>query len=410
MGFAGRGGSAMKNAATLTLVFFFCALTLRAYDFGVVFSQDADISAPTSDFEKTSFDIHGALIPRFSALIGKTGDLYVSAATNYYADPFAVLPELTRADFSFNAGNADIRIGRMFYSDPMGIIARGLFDGARVSFITRRGNFHAGAWYTGFLYRKRAMITMTHNELRSSYAKVDYDDFADTYFAPSRVLAALEYDHPFIANGIGLKTSVIAQFDTGDDNLNSQYVTAAFSVPFKSFIFNLGGCFELIENDGDISPAFAGDFGVTWILPTTLEKRLKLSGRFSSGVSEDETIGAFLPLTTVPQGEIAEAKLSALSILSLDFTGRLARSLSANMAFAYFVRNDLGTYRYYPADSSGLEGFFLGAELFGRIIWVISTGVRLNFGTGVFLPALGDAKPDADVIWKTKLNLALSIY
>jgi hypothetical protein len=146
------------------------------------------------------------------------------------------------------------------------------------------------------------------------------------------------------------------------------------------------------------------------MLPAALEKHLRLSGRYSSGVSADETVGAFLPLTTVPQGEVAEAKLSGLSLLSLGFTGRLAKALSANAAFTYFIRNDLGTYRNYPAGGSGSGGYFLGAELFGRVAWVVSTGIRLDFGTGVFLPALGDANPGADVLWRAKLNAAFSIY
>ena len=167
---------------------------------------------------------------------------------------------------------------------------------------------------------------------------------------------------------------------------------------------------ELIEYNDKIIPAFAADTGLTFILPTKLEQHITLSGRYSSGASEDKTIGAFLPLTTVEQGELLEAKLSGLSLLSLDFAGRLAESLSANMAFTYFIRNDLGTYRYYPVISGGSEGFFLGGEIFGRLIWNISTGIRLNFGTGVFLPMIGDAAPDAGILWRTKLNLTISIF
>jgi hypothetical protein len=401
----------MKKVLLLLAAFFILdALSLHALDFGLVFNQEADVNVPAPDSEETSFDIQGALIPRFTALIGETGDLYISAAVNYQADPFTIIPELARTDITFNLGVVNLNIGRMFYSDPLGITANGLFDGARVSFITRHGNFHAGAWYTGFLYRKRAAITMTPDELRSSYVKVDYDNFADTYFAPSRVLAALEYDHPSIAGFIGLKMSVFSQFDTGDDKLNSQYFTVDFSFPGKSSILDMGGCFELIEYNDKITPAFAAELGITFILPATLEKHIKLSGRYSSGVSEDETIGAFLPVTTVSQGEIVEAKFSGLSLLSLDFTGRLAKPLSASIAFTYFIRNDLGTYNYYPVTGESTEEFFLGAEIFGRLVWTVSSGIRLNFGTGVFLPALGDAKPDADMLWRAKLNLIISIF
>jgi len=394
----------------LYIIFLFCPLSLCAVDFGLVFTQNADVKVPDFDFENTNTDISGNLTPRFTALPGKTGDLYVSASVNYDADPFAIIPELTRTDFAFNLGYADIRIGRMFYSDPLGLIANNLFDGARASFITGAGNIHAGGWYTGFLYKKRAAITMTENERQSSYVEVDYDDFANTYFAPSRVLAALEYDHPSLAGFVGLNVSLLTQFDMGDDKLNSQYFTFALSVPGKYMIFDLGGCFELIEYNNETTPAFAGDIGLTFLLPAALEKHIKLSGRYSSGVSEDKSYGAFLPITTVTQGEIPEAKFSGLSLLCLDFTGRLTKSFSVNTAFTYFIRNDLGTYKTYPAIGGASEAFLLGGEIFGRFIWGISTGVRLNLGTGIFLPSLGNVNPDGSIMWRSNLNLVISIY
>jgi len=399
-----------KTSIILTAFFLINAFSLNAVDFGLVFSQDADIKVPSSDFENTDLNISGVLMPRFTAPLGKNGLLHISAAINYKTDTFAIIPELTRTDVNFNLGNINLNIGRMFYSDPLGITANGLFDGAQVSFITRNGNIRAGGWYTGFLYKERAAITMTYNELQSSYVKVDYDDFANTYFAPPRILAALEYDHPSIAEFIGLKTSILTQFDASDENLNSQYFTAALSIPVKSLIFDLGGCFELIEYKDETTPAFAADIGLTFLLPTKLEKHIKLSWSYSSGTSDDKSIGAFLPITTVTQGELVEAKFSGLSLITLDFTGRLAKSLSANTAFTYFIRNDLGTYAYYPVKNDSSQGFFLGAEIFGRLIWTISTGIRLNLGTGLFIPALGDAKPEADTLWRTKLNLVLSLY
>ena len=399
-----------KTLVLIAMSFYISVFSLYAVDFGLVFNQNAEIDVPAFNFENTGFKISGILLPRFTALIGETTDLYISAAISYEAGPFAVIPELTRTDIDFNLGYADIKFGRMFYSDPLGIIANNLFDGAQLSIFTRGGNFRFGGWYTGCLYKKRAEITMTPDELKSSFVEVDYNDFSNTYFAPSRVLAALEYDHPSLAGFVSVKTSILAQFDTRDEKLNSQYLTAALSVSGKSVYFDLGGCFELIEYNDEIIPAFAADIGLTFILPTKLEQHITLSGRYSSGVSEDKTIGAFLPLTTVEQGELLEAKLSGLSLLSLDFAGRLAESLSANMAFTYFIRNDLGTYRYYPVISGGSEGFFLGGEIFGRLIWNISTGIRLNFGTGVFLPMIGDAAPDAGILWRTKLNLTISIF
>ncbi|MDR0303131.1 MAG: hypothetical protein LBI04_12570 [Treponema sp.] len=395
-------------------IFLFSSLSVFAVDFGLVYSQDADISVPAFDFEEAAVDLSGVLTPRFTALVGETGDLYISASVKYHyekSEPMAIIPELARTDFAFSLGNIDIKAGRMIYSDPLGIVASGLFDGAKFSYISSFGNFHIGGWYTGFLYKEKAAITMTSKEMADSHTKLDYEDFANTYFAPSRILAALEYDHPSLAGGIlGLKSSLIAQFDTGDDKLNSQYLAVSLSVPVNSFIFDAGGCFELIEYKDETTPAFAAEFGVTWMLPTVLEKHLKLSGRYSSGVNDDKTIGAFLPLTTVPQGELVEAKFSGLTVLGADFTGRFAKSLSANVVFTYFIRNDLGTYVYYPVSVVSSEEFFLGGEIFGRVILNISTGIRLNIGTGVFMPQMGNAAPDADMLWRTKLNLVLSIF
>jgi len=399
-----------KTLFIFAVIFHLCAFSLCAFDFGLVLSQDTDISVYPSDSDRTDFDISGILMPRFTTPLGNMGRLYISAAIGFKNGPFAIIPELTRTDVSLNFGNVNLNVGRMFYSDPLGITADGLFDGARVSFNTRNGDIRIGGWYTGLLYRDRASITMTPNELKSSNVEINYDDFANTYFAPKRFLAALEYDHPSIAGFIELKTSILTQYDLSDDNLNSHYLTFALTVPGKKVVLDLGGCFELIDYKDKITPAFAADVGFTYILPTKLERHIKLSARYSSGVSEDETFGAFLPITTITQGEIPEAKFSGLSMLSLDFTGRLAKLLSANLSFTYFVRNDKGTYRYYPVTEENLDGFFLGAEVFGRFIWTLSSEIRLNVGTGVFLPMLGDVAPEADILWRTKLNLAISLY
>jgi len=409
----------MKKIAlfTLSTVFFLCSLSLNAVDFGLVFSQNVESTVPTSNFEGSGFDnITSVLLPRFSAPLVENGYLYISGAINYEAAPSnginsnTVIPELTRSTITLQGEYVNFNIGRMLYGDPLGITANGLFDGAQFSFITRKGNIRVGGWYTGLLYKERAAITMTPDELKSSKVKVDYDDFANTYYAPRRILAALDYDHPSLAGFIGLKTSIITQFDTSDEKLNSQYFTAAFTVPIKSLIFDLGGCLELIEYKDETNPAFSADIGITYILPTKLEKHIKLSARYSSGVSDDKTIAAFLPITTAPQGNIIQAKLSALTLLSLDFTGRLAKSLSVNTAFTYFIRNDLATYKYYPITYGTSDGFLLGAEIFGKLVWNITSGIRLNFGTGLFIPSLGDAAPDADILWRTKLNMVISIF
>jgi hypothetical protein len=127
-------------------------------------------------------------------------------------------------------------------------------------------------------------------------------------------------------------------------------------------------------------------------------------------VIEDSPIEAFMPLTTIPQGNLLQAKLSGLSTISLSYLARLHRAISTDLTASYFVRSDLGTYTYYPVNNSDNGGFFLGAELFWRFLWSISTGVQMSLGNGAFLPSLGDAAPKADMLWRFEAGLILSFY
>ena len=138
--------------------------------------------------------------------------------------------------------------------------------------------------------------------------------------------------------------------------------------------------------------------------------QLSLLGRFSSGVIEDTGIRAFNPLTTVPQGNILKPALSGLSMISLDYLARLHQTFSVNFSGACFVRSDLGTYMAYPVAGVSNENYFLGTELFGRLLWSPASDIQINMGGGLFLPSLGDVAPDADMLWRVEINLVLSLY
>ena len=176
-------------------------------------------------------------------------------------------------------------------------------------------------------------------------------------------------------------------------------------MPVKAFVFDLGGCFELIENSGELGIGLAGELGIAWMLPTKIEDRLSFLGRISSGVIESNRIRAFNPLTTVYHGEVLKARLSGVSMLSLDYIARIHKSFSAGISSSYFIRSDLGTYLDY-----GSSGYFLGNEFFGRAFWSPVSDIQLNLGGGIFLPALGNVAPKAHPQWRIELNALISIY
>jgi len=381
-------------------------LSLNAKDFGLLLDQSAGFGGTGSEGD---FDYSGILIPRFSAFLSDNSTLYVSAGLRVdYQDEGIFIPELLRTEFSWRSENREFTAGRMQYSDPLGFIAEGLFDGAYFTDESNNRIFSIGAWYTGFLYKKRAYITMTSEELQSYNSNPDYSDFMDTYFAPSRIVAALGWEG--LGELVMLKLALLGQFDLSGKDLHSQYLIGKITVPANNFIFDLGGCLELIENSengssSDFGIGLAGELGFAWMLPTVIEDRLSFLGRFSSGVVKGSQMDAFQPLTTKTQGSVLKAKLSGMSMLSLDYIARLHQTFSAGITSSYFVRSDLASFQNY-----GTKGHLLGNEFYGRCFWSPVSDIQLNLGGGVFLPSMGNAAPKAESTWRVELNVILSLY
>jgi len=411
-----------KKLLLLFFCFLFCARNgiprLWADDFGLIL----DLTPGAGDFGTgRKFDFSGMLIPMFSVLNENTGEIFISAGVKaeYGNESLSVVPELLRTEFSTRFNDMEIKIGRTSYTDPLGFIADGLFDGARLSLDTPElGSFSLGTWYTGFLNKKRIKITMTGEEYKSFFTKTDYSDFAGTYFAPRRLIAALDWEHPGLGEQVRAKAAFISQSDLSGGGpegrrLHSQYLAAKFTLPVGLFIYNLGGCLEIIENaalngtdgKGKTGLGMAGELGVGCNLPIPVEDRLSFTGRFSSGVTEDGAVTAFLPITTLGQGDVLKAKLSGLSMLSLDYLARPHESFSAGLSSSYFIRSDLATYANY-----GDEGYFLGTEFSGRFVWSPVSDVQINLGGGVFLPSTGNVSSRSDPLWRAELNAVIALY
>jgi hypothetical protein len=369
------------------MLLFFCP-RLRAQDAGLILDQTAGVGNLHGDGK---FDYAGTLIPRFSTFLGDNGEFYVSAGiTVETINGITVIPELLRTEFSWHFAIGDLKAGRMYYSTPLPFIAEGLFDGAGFSFDTAIGSFNAGAWYTGLLYKKRINITMTDEELLSNSSKLEYDDFADTYFAPRRVISAFGWEYPDLLDMVRVRFSILGQFDLSGAKLNSQYLATRFTMPVKEFVIDLGGCLETIQDSGDLEVGFAGELGFSWMFPVFAQSQLSLLGRFSSG--------AFQPVTTMPQGEVFKARLSGLSMVSLDYTARFNRYVSAGLSSSLFIRSGSGT----NTDSGSS---FLGNELFGKLYWSPVSDLWLNLGGGIFLPYKNTGN-----LWRFELNAILSLY
>jgi hypothetical protein len=400
-----------KNIALFITITFFTA-ALQAADFGVLLDQGARVGG----IEEAAFDYEANLIPRFSTLLGDSGDLYLSAALTFgYDDGAYFVPELLRSELTWRFGRgAKLMSGRMRYSAPFTALAEGLFDGLQFSYSASLGTLYAGAWYTGLLYKKKANIIISGEDFISYYNGLDYENFADTYFASKRVVAALGWEHPALAELLRTKLGVIAQIDlNGNDNyLHSQYITARIGMPVSQFVFSLGGALEIAENADDNKIGFAGELEASWNLPTAFSSRLSLSWYYASGHAEDEDspLTAFTPITSQFCGSILQANPSAISTINLVYSARLHQSFSLSVASMYFIRTDLGTFVSYPLDIENSDGYCLGNEFYVNLIWSPVSDLQINLGGGMFVPATGNAAPDRKPQWRVELGAIFTLY
>ena len=382
-------------------------MEIFSVDFGLLLDQTGGINGTGSN---TKGDYSVSLIPRFSAFLGDNSEFFMSASgtADYVDETWTLVPELLRTDFSFRFDSGDFRVGRMYYSDPLGLVTDGLFDGAKLGFYTPIGILSAGGWYTGFLYKNRANIVMTEKDAEDISTELDYSEFTDTYFASRRFLAALGWEHPNLGGRVRAKLTALAQFDNTGEGLNTQYFIANMSVPFTSFIFDLGGCLELKELSGETKTALAGEIGFTWMTPASFDDRLALTGRTSSGSTE--AMSSFVPVTTVAQGSILKPKITGLTTIALDYTARLAQSFALSLSSTYFIRNDFITFMNYPVSEGDPEAYFMGNEFFGWLLWSPVSDLSINLGGGIFLPSMGNVAPDAYNLWRIELNVILALF
>ncbi|WP_010258112.1 hypothetical protein [Treponema primitia] len=385
-----------------------------AADFGVVFGGTPGYDSTTDP----GFVLTGNVHPWVSAILSPTVNLYVSAALSLsyeHEDPQPFLPELDRTELVWQpAPAALVQFGRQRFWDSAGLIATGLFDGARVSRGYEKARFSLGAFYTGLLYKETVEILMTGPD-RSDYTeKFSYDDPAN-YFASRRVVVPLSVEFPDLTLRSSLNLNVIGQFDVntrdGEGNtLHSQYLEIHYlAEPWEPLHISIAAATGLAE-DPDLRLGLAASAGADWELPTAVPDSLSLQFRWSSGRVND-TMGAFSPINSISPGEIFTPRFSALMYGKTAYTVRPHKTLSATAGAGYFIRTDtetLGDPEFDPntgADSRRL----LGGEMYGFLVWAPDAVIRITALAGAFFPGWGDVfVSGAAIRWKTSLGLMVS--
>lgn len=400
-----------KTAFLLVLCFFLAAGIAVSMDFGLVISQEAAV-------EEDVFQYTPAAGPWFSGRLGEKLRFHLSgkAALKYtdtdgWRDDPLFLLEAGRSELTwFASPSLYVRLGRQEFRDPSGLAASGLFDGASASFSAGGGRFLAGAYYTGLLYKDTADIIMSGRD------KEDHDESFSNgggYFASRRIVAALQWENPAAGPRSSFSLGLLGQLDCngGEDEYNSQYLSGRYGVRLSNTGLEAAAALGAGEDpDGNLSLFFTGSLGLDRRFSVAQDARLGIRGIYSSPDTGGR-VSPFLPINSLPQGQVFSPALGGISVIKGFCTLRPLRTLALGAECSWFIRMDTVSFEdnVEPGKLKS-SGYFLGGEAYGTVNWTPAPDMAFSIGGGAFFPALGNAfESDAKIRWKASAGIILSL-
>ncbi|MDR1909437.1 MAG: hypothetical protein LBQ35_05945 [Spirochaetaceae bacterium] len=384
-------------------------LALPAADFGLLLNTTAGYGSPGTQNPGPGFS--GSLSPWFSA--GISGKLYFyfsSKVSLSWQDGLWGLPplvELERTEFNYRPLPAFyLSLGRIYFRDPAGLIAGGLFDGASATLGLGLVRLTAGLHYTGFLYKKTAAIILGPEDAGNYDLPLDYGSL-DTYFATRRILASLTGELPDLSPRSSLAFSALAQFDMNGAErvIHSQYLEARYGLEAAEGLrLTLTGLGGLMEDTGRITGGLMALAAAEWEFPGSL--RDMVMGEFFWGTGAG-TLDPVRPVSGITRGMVFRPTLPGLMDARLVYRVRLSTVLSAEAAGGLFWRTDLSTLQDDEL-SPRSKSRFLGGEAYAQAIWAPQSVLRLNAGGGVFFPGRAFSFGTA-LRWKADLGVLFSL-
>ena len=395
---------------------FLSALPAHTLDFGLALSQTLKTSNEAAGSEPalsytpvTAPWVGGPLGDSFTLyLSGKVGFEYTAASgSSRWREPLP-LPELDRGELTWRASAAlSLTLGRQRVEDPAALAVSGLYDGLSAAFSAGGSRFSAGAWYSGFLYKDTADILITNRD-RAEHATPYALDAS--YFASRRALVSFSWENSGPRSSLALGLLGQADLNAGEDRLHSQYLSGRWTLRFSSLSPEASAVFGVAETqDGEPPVFFAAALGVSWTPSGALDDTLTLRGLYSSPSAG--RLSPFIPVNTLPQGQVFTPALGGLSLVRAVYRVRPVSALGLSAQCAYFVRTDTVSFRddREPGKLKA-DGYFLGGEVWAAAQWTPLPDLALSLGGGAFFPGLGDAfVPEAAIRWKAALTLIASL-
>ena len=403
----------MKRIILCFFLFFICSwASVFSLDFGAVIGGNAEIV----NAGETTTEAKTTLAPWLSLPMGSNADFFLSLGLSAeHIENWAFVPELFRLEFTIKPiSSLFIRAGRIPWQDTSRFTAKGNFDGADAQLDLGKWKIGASVLYTGLLYQNNADINYSETDTTNYATDLDYTDFANTYFAPRRLLASVYADFPSLIAGRGdLSVGLLAQFDfsNAEEAYHTQYLLLRYIHVYKRFDMAAAAALELEntkENGVKAGYAFTLEGGWQAQVPLFIKDRVSLSVFFASG--EGPGTAAFFPIVREAQGLALKPCFAGLMVIRANYEARILPVLSAELGFRYFIRTDSITFSD-PYNDSYLkdDSYALGAEIDTALLWSPFSDLSFSVTGGLFLPQTGGAfKSGAPVIWSISVGALFS--
>ena len=383
----------------------FLASPLFAVDYGAVFNGQFTMQG--NDETETSGSI--TLAPWLAMPLGD-GDFYLSAGVHAdYSDTLIFVPELFRLELSLHLlDSLSLRAGRIPWQDTSHFTAKGNFDGIDLIFDMGTIRFGAAVLYTGLLYKETAEINTSPGDPKDYNIEFDWAEFADSYFAPRRVVTSLYGEFPGWPYERGhVYAGLLAQFDLSDaeEKYHSQYLLLRHSLVYKTLDFVIAGAVQLEHTEYEglrTAYALSAEAGIQG--PGSLSDRFSLGLRWASG--DGPHMAAFFPLIREAQGTVLKPHFSGIMVIRANYQALLFPTFSAQLGGRYLLRTDSSTFS--DPDLTD-DSYLLGAEIDGSLLWIPFSDLSISLAGGIFLPQTGGAmNSDAPVRWTISLGTIFS--
>jgi hypothetical protein len=393
----------LKNLIKKTVLLLLClfiAPFLAALDTGAIVSGQFNLQ----NSGETSFGGKFILAPWLSFPLG-SADAFISAGMHVeFNDGVSVVPDIFNMELSARpADKFYLRAGRILWYDPSRFVAKGRFDGVDAMLDIGIARLGISALYTGLLYRNDNHINISPTDPVDYDAEFSWADFGNTYFAPRRILAALNGEFNPFRRG-NLNAGILAQFDmsSATDPFHTQYFVIRYTHVYRQFDIAAAGAMQLGKAGGEFKTAYASSLEAGLLTNIFVKERLSAGMRWSSG--EGPHTAAFFPLFREAQGVALKPGFSGMMTLSLNYDMRLLHSLSADIGCRYFIRTDSTSFTDCDLNNSS---YMLGLELGGNLLWVPYSDLAFSLGGGVFFPQTGRAM-DGPVRWCLEIGTIIS--